>query len=287
MDLDDATRTLYGLPPGEFVAARTALAKQAKTAGDPALAKEIGKLRRPTVVAWAVNQLVREDPPELAELLTLGEDLRQAWENHDAKALSALSSRRAALTSRVARLVADLAARNGQPLGALTEVEQTLDAAVVDPAAADLLRDATLTTALAYSGFTPAPVARTAPAAPRPRRTPDLAEARERRRRELTEAAAAAERTAVEAEAAHADWAAELASAARDRDRRAEEVTGLETELAELQIRLAGAREKLTAAAKRADTAARDESRSRRAAEAARTHADTAARQAASPGPSE
>ncbi|GAA0443311.1 hypothetical protein Acor_28110 [Acrocarpospora corrugata] len=271
MDLNAAADLLYALPPAEFTAARTALVKEVK-ATDAALSREIAGLRRPTVVAWAVNQLVRRDPPELTELLTLGEDLRQAWQDQDARALAALSARRTGLTAVVTRLVADLAAASGQRLATLTEVEQTLDAAVVDAEAAARVRQATLTTALAYSGFAPAPV----PATPRtPRQPPADREAR--RSRELAEAAAQAEQEAAESEAALADWARELADAVRERERRAEKLAALETKLAEIESKLAAAREKHTQAAKRADLAQRDETRARRAAEAARARA-TAAR---------
>ncbi|GAA0991202.1 hypothetical protein GCM10009555_078150 [Acrocarpospora macrocephala] len=281
MDLNDAADTLYALPPAEFTAARDALAKEVKAAGNATLARDIGKLRRPTVVAWAVNQLARQNPPELAELLTLGEDLRRAWQDQDAKTLTALSARRTPLTARVARLIADLAASSGQRLTTLTEVEQTLDAAVVDAEAATQVRQATLTTALAYSGFAPAP----APVTDRPRaarptgrtKAADLEAQRERRVRELAEAAAAAEREVAESEAIHADWARELAQAVQERDRRAAKVTALETKLAELEAKLTDARAKHAMATKRADAAQRDESRARRTAEAARARADTAA----------
>ncbi|MEO3861275.1 hypothetical protein [Acrocarpospora sp. B8E8] len=279
MDLNDAADTLYALPPAEFTAARDALAKEVKAAGNATLAREIGKLRRPTVVAWAVNQLARQNPPELAELLALGEDLRRAWQDQDAKTLTALSARRTPLTARVARLIADLAASSGQRLTTLTEVEQTLDAAVVDAEAATQVRQATLTTALAYSGFAPAPVT-DRPRAARPtgrNKTVDLEAQRERRARELAEAAAAAEREAAESEAIHADWARELAQAVQERDRRAGKVTALETKLAELEAKLTDARAKLALAAKRADAAQRDESRARRTAEAARARAAAAA----------
>ncbi|GAA1018361.1 hypothetical protein Aple_098590 [Acrocarpospora pleiomorpha] len=277
MDLNDAADTLYALPPAEFTAARDALAKEVKAAGNATLAREIGKLRRPTVVAWAVNQLARQNPPELTELLTLGEDLRQAWQDQDARTLTALSARRTALTARVARLVADLASSSGHRLTTLTEVEQTLDAAVVDAEAATQVRQATLTTALAYSGFAPAPVTRSPPKTAPPARKIDLEAQRERRAHELAEAAAQAEREALESEAIHADWARELAQSIQERDRRAGKVTALETKLAELEAKLTDARAKHATATKRADAAQRDESRARRTAESARARAIAAA----------
>jgi hypothetical protein len=53
---DPSVDRLYELPLDEFVAARDALAKERK---DPA----VKKLRKPTVPAWAVNQLARRWAP--------------------------------------------------------------------------------------------------------------------------------------------------------------------------------------------------------------------------------
>ena len=96
---------LYGLRPVDFTAARTKEAAAAKAAGHAALAREITKLRRPTVSAWAVNRLAREHPDELAELLSIGRELREAWQAQDAGALAGLSRRRGEVTGRLARLV--------------------------------------------------------------------------------------------------------------------------------------------------------------------------------------
>lgn len=52
MTLDDEIDALYELAPGEFTAARNALAKRAG-----ARASEVRRLARPNAAAWAVNQL--------------------------------------------------------------------------------------------------------------------------------------------------------------------------------------------------------------------------------------
>jgi hypothetical protein len=89
-----AAELLYALPRSEFTRARGEWVKQAKADGDRALADAIGKLRRPTVAAWLVNQLARRRPDELASLTTLGEALRAAHEQLDGAALRELSTRR-------------------------------------------------------------------------------------------------------------------------------------------------------------------------------------------------
>jgi hypothetical protein len=59
---DKGVEALYGLPLGEFVAARNALAKERN---DP----EIKKLKKPSATAWALNQLARRAPDEMEALL--------------------------------------------------------------------------------------------------------------------------------------------------------------------------------------------------------------------------
>ncbi|WP_219465800.1 hypothetical protein, partial [Nonomuraea rhizosphaerae] len=119
---------LYALPPSEFTAARAAEARSAKDAGDVRLSREITALRRPTVSAAAVNRLSREHPDDLAELLELGRELREAWQAHDADALAELTRRRGELAGRLSRLVRR---DPGLSAGAAAEAERTLDAAVV------------------------------------------------------------------------------------------------------------------------------------------------------------
>ncbi|HTJ41979.1 MAG TPA: hypothetical protein VL463_07765, partial [Kofleriaceae bacterium] len=56
MTLEDAIETLYRAPIDQFVAERKRLAAELKT-GDKAAAKALMERRRPTVSAWAVDQL--------------------------------------------------------------------------------------------------------------------------------------------------------------------------------------------------------------------------------------
>jgi outer membrane biosynthesis protein TonB len=57
MTYDDAVTALYQAPVDTFVAERKRLAGELKAAGDKAGATKLGKLGRPTLSAWAVNQL--------------------------------------------------------------------------------------------------------------------------------------------------------------------------------------------------------------------------------------
>ncbi|MFF0868640.1 hypothetical protein ACFYUV_43295 [Nonomuraea sp. NPDC003560] len=270
MDLDEVAGRLYAVPPAEFTAARAAEVRAAKEAGDVRLSRDIAKLRKPTVSAWAVNRLAREHPAELAELLGVGERLRAAWQAQDAEALAELTRSRGEATAKVARLARQA---GGLSAAAASEVDQTLDAAVVDAGAADQVRAGRLAKPLSYSGFAPAPATArsTAPAAApatapsselrpgargRGRAVGDAAaeararaEAEARQAREAKEAKEAKEarkaKERAEAEAAHREWAEALESVTRDHDERAEKVARLERKLAKARKRLEEVRQRL------------------------------------------
>src|SRR6266849_949178 len=76
--MTDRLRDLFGVPPGEFVAARDALAKELRAGGRETEAKEVASLRRPTAPVWAVNQLARRAPAEVEELLDSSERVQKA-----------------------------------------------------------------------------------------------------------------------------------------------------------------------------------------------------------------
>jgi hypothetical protein len=69
---------LYDLPLEEFISARGALAKALRAEGRRDEAKEVSSLRKPSVPAWAVNQLVRTQKRQVRELFKAGDDLRAA-----------------------------------------------------------------------------------------------------------------------------------------------------------------------------------------------------------------
>lgn len=54
---DDAVAELHRAPHGEFVSERKRLAAELKAAGDKSGATQLGKLPRPPISAWTVNQL--------------------------------------------------------------------------------------------------------------------------------------------------------------------------------------------------------------------------------------
>lgn len=79
---------LFEEPPEGFTAARDALAKELRADGAAEAAAEVRRLRRPTVAAWALNQLARRHPDEVRALTDLGDELRRAQR----RALSGVAS---------------------------------------------------------------------------------------------------------------------------------------------------------------------------------------------------
>jgi hypothetical protein len=75
----DADR-LFELPLDEFTAARNELAKRLKQEGDAEAAEQVRGLAKPSVAAWAVNQLARREPELVRSLLNVAARLRSAQE---------------------------------------------------------------------------------------------------------------------------------------------------------------------------------------------------------------
>jgi hypothetical protein len=73
----DRIEGLYRLPLGEFTAARNELARELRRDGDAADAERVGKLKKPTLPAWAINNLPRA---EVRRVLEAGRRLRDAQE---------------------------------------------------------------------------------------------------------------------------------------------------------------------------------------------------------------
>jgi hypothetical protein len=181
MELDQVARELYDGAPEDFMELRKARSAEARAAGDRDLAKKITGLRRPTRSAWIVNLLSYQAADDLSALLDLGAALADAQQRLSGDDLRALSRQRNAAISGLVRRGGQLAeVRGHKPAeGTLREVSDTLQAALSDPAVADVVRQGRLTTAQAYGGFGPAlAAATTAPATAEPAvPPPDAAEA--------------------------------------------------------------------------------------------------------------
>lgn len=155
LHLRAAVQQLYAALPGRFTALRSELVAEAKAGGDAALATQIGTLRKPTVAAWAMNHFVRTHPDDLAEFRQFAELLREAQRTLDADQLRALGRERARRVDAVGLQVAAAAKDAGQPVGAgaLAEVHETLVALIADEEAERKILTGALVKALSYSGF--------------------------------------------------------------------------------------------------------------------------------------
>lgn len=156
-DLAEVAAGLYGVPPAEFTAARTAAARAARQDGDRDLARAVGALRKPSSAAAAVNLLVRERADDLAGLLDLGVRLREAQAALAGADLRALHAEQQRAVGAAADAALDLL---GGAAGAAVrgQVETTLRAAMGDPDAAVAVATGLLVRDLFSSGFEPVDV---------------------------------------------------------------------------------------------------------------------------------
>ena len=146
---------LYSLAPEEFTGVRDALVKELTRAGDRTGASEVKALRKPTVAAWALNQVARTHGAEVRELLVLGETVRRAQEAGDAGALREASRDEQGVVVRLTRLATEAMSQAGRPASdtARAKLLQTLRSAVRDATVADALRQGCLSSDAAYAGF--------------------------------------------------------------------------------------------------------------------------------------
>jgi hypothetical protein len=254
-------RALYQLPPEEFTAARDALVKRLRKAGEREKADEIRRLRRPNAPAWALNQVAQGDPGLIEDVLAAGRELQEAMEVGDGGRLREAER----LTRRASDSVVDQAERilagAGQSISedSRARMTATLRAAILDPDVAERLRLGTLERDVELAGFgmdlasgaAASPWPR--PSAPRPKRTQEDKERLEREREE--------QRRREEARRAARARLNELENEAERLARRAERLAGV-AERAE--------REALEARADATAAAAEAEEAAARAAEARR-----------------
>lgn len=157
-DLLAVAEELYALPAGEFTPARDA---RAKSATDKDLGKRIKALKKPTVAAWAVNLLVRREADQIDQVLGLAEGLRAAAASLDGEELRTLTRQRrqltAALTSTARGLVREYDVKLTESVA--DQVEGTLNAAMLDTVAADVLRTGLVVTAFSATGVSEVDVA--------------------------------------------------------------------------------------------------------------------------------
>jgi len=175
MDSDE----LYGLPLDRFIAERGALARSLRGDGRREEATAVAALRKPSVAAWAVNQLVRTQPKPVADLFAAGDQLREVQsavlDGREAPAALrvAVEAERAAVDALIAA-ASGLLSSEGHELSpaVLDRVAETLNAAALDDDARASVEGGRLQRELRHVGLgggalVPEPAAKRSKAAPR------------------------------------------------------------------------------------------------------------------------
>ncbi|WP_247828359.1 hypothetical protein [Arthrobacter antioxidans] len=292
MDLTERAGALYVLPLDRFTAARNAAAKEAAKDGEKDLAAALRALPKPSSAAWLVNVLVDRRRGEVEQVLELAASLEEAQASLDRAQLHALGQQRQRLLAAVARQALDAAAEVGHDVGpaALPDVEQTLRAALADPAAAAAVLTGRLVRPLQASGWDPVDLDGavagpfTAPASGpagaggtgdddgKPHTTPRRPSARQR---EKAEAGLAAAREALTDARARLATAAEATERIRvRREGLSASIEDLEERLGALRRELADADEQVSALARETEAATRSMEEAEAAEETARTLLD-------------
>jgi len=143
-DVEDVIDGLYALDPDEFTSARNEAAKELRANGDRAASDQVKALKKPTAVAWAVNQLVRRNPKLVNELLDAGASLRSAQRAALSGAGKALRDATQARRKVVARGVDEASAvfrdAGRSPASHVDAIRSTLEAASTDEETGELVR---------------------------------------------------------------------------------------------------------------------------------------------------
>ena len=132
-NLDDDVDALFKLPLAEFVGARNVLAARLKRAGRANDANLVKALAKPSITAWAVNQLHWRHREALDRLLVTGQRFRQAQTSQTAARISdmrgSLDARREALShlSNLATVLLRDAGHNPTP-DTIHRITTTLEA---------------------------------------------------------------------------------------------------------------------------------------------------------------
>ena len=274
MDLNAVADDLYGVSPEEFIERRKERAAEARNRKDRALAQAITALRRPTRSAWLVNLVARKEPDAVTALLALGTALGEAQQRGAGADLRRLSQERHSALEKLSRRAVELAAQQGHAAAEATrlEVTQTLQAALADPAVAELVRAGRVVQPASYGGFGPMSLLVVAPppggadsaavpqaegeaapdaeAAPGDQPEPPVREDPARRQAEAAVEAAAQALESARQEAAQAEDDAQQATT--DADARADRVEALRAQLEQAEEDERRSRQTARAARKRA-----------------------------------
>ena len=172
------------------------MARELRKAGERERAGEVAALRKPSVAAWAVNQLVRTQRQPVADLLEAGDALRAAQDDvlagrGDAQSLRAAVEHERAAVDALTDAARGLLSSEGNELSEtiIERVSDTLHAAALDDEARSQVSEGRLERELRHVGLGGFGALGAAPPAPRDRASglrsgpPPRRPARTRRRR--------------------------------------------------------------------------------------------------------
>lgn len=142
---------LFGATRDDFLTIRKERAAEAKAGGDRDLAQRITALRKPTVAAWLVNQVMRRYPEDADALTDVARSLGDAQRQGAGDDLRTAGKRRRELLLQLERRVRDLAADTGTNLSAdaVSRIDTMFQAALVDENALAQVVAGTLSTDVA------------------------------------------------------------------------------------------------------------------------------------------
>jgi hypothetical protein len=142
---------LFELPLDEFTSARDRLAGDLRAEGNAESAARVKKLRKPSLAAWAVNQLAHRDGSDIERLMELRERIEGAGNAREMRDASEERRRLIAdLVARAERLLTD--AGHAAASNTIHAITQTLHAGDDEEERAALLRGR-LTRELEPTGF--------------------------------------------------------------------------------------------------------------------------------------
>ena len=287
--MEAALEELYGTEPGDFTKARDAIAKRLKAAGDTEAASSIRARRKPTQIAWVLNQLARRHPDEVAELVDVGRELareqRKALRGDASASFRESIDRQRKVIGDVTRTAAKLMADLGvTPAGHLDEVASALRAALVDPVVGAQLEEGRLEKvpepAAGFAGPMPEAAASLTAARPEPSRPAKAEAAPPTKARADSAAEKAAAKKALAKERAERQAAVRAQKKALAKERAERQATERAQKKA-LDKALAAVRAAEAEAERRQAEAAEAEEEARRAIERAKKLADAAKASAA------
>lgn len=152
---------LFKLPLSEFVAARNALAKRLRSAGEKEAAERIKRIPKPSISAWAINQLVQQQP-DLVRALLAALDAQRSLQleglssgTGNPRALQEEKRTENEAIKRIERALPQILDAGGHASGrgAIDRCVKALRAAAVHPDGRALLERGHLSTDFESSGF--------------------------------------------------------------------------------------------------------------------------------------